>query len=306
MYASRELSLSVFCAHSKDSSAHARYSAAVIIFISRLPRRISPNRYAWTVCHSALILRGPECDPLQVVPNFALSTSPLCRKRPSQTQRLNKEYWNRLVRWNSSASLRQSRAAGGGGRAYYPNSLIVAKRNAVGVLRPRFANSMIFSATSWVMASSRSLNPSASHVATKAFVIAWTVSGSNAWPCKNGVIGALALRLASLVKSFSRSPNWKPNWESLASIESRLVVRRLYERNPPRAVGTHGFAHSGCSAWHAPSLYRRERDYLSVTDARIFIGCVLCRWWWILRSCWGAREQFRRDIRHCNQGDRVG
>jgi hypothetical protein len=42
------------------------------------------------------------------------------------------------------------------------NSFIAAKRNAVGVFKPRFANSMIFSATNWVVASSRLLNPSAS------------------------------------------------------------------------------------------------------------------------------------------------
>ena len=57
-------------------------------------------------------------------------------------------------------------------RAYYPNSFIAARCNAVAFFKPRFANSMIFSATNWVMASSRSLNPSASHVVTKAFAIA--------------------------------------------------------------------------------------------------------------------------------------
>jgi len=55
---------------------------------------------------------------------------------------------------------------------YYPNSLIAAKCNAVGFFKPLFANSMIFSATNWVMASSRLLKPSASHVITKAFVTA--------------------------------------------------------------------------------------------------------------------------------------
>jgi hypothetical protein len=34
MYAERELSFEAIRAHSRDSSAHARYSAAVIIFIS--------------------------------------------------------------------------------------------------------------------------------------------------------------------------------------------------------------------------------------------------------------------------------
>ena len=63
---------------------------------------------------------------------------------------------------------------GGGKRraGYYPNSLIAAKCNAVGFFKPLFANSMIFSATSWVMASSRLLNPSASHVITNAFATA--------------------------------------------------------------------------------------------------------------------------------------
>src|SRR5262249_18043398 len=52
------------------------------------------------------------------------------------------------------------------------NSLIAARCNAVEFLSPRCANSMIFSATNLVMASSRLLNPSASHVITNAFATA--------------------------------------------------------------------------------------------------------------------------------------
>src|SRR5262249_12785646 len=62
MYASRELSFAALYAHSKDSSAHARYSAAVIIFISRSPRlprltlSIAADHRAWKL-HQARIGR---------------------------------------------------------------------------------------------------------------------------------------------------------------------------------------------------------------------------------------------------------
>src|SRR5215472_14385968 len=71
-----------------------------------------------------------------------------------------------------SREVTHNRGAGKRRAGYYPNSLIAAKCNAVGFFKPRFANSIIFSATNWVMAWSRSLNPSASHVITKAFAIA--------------------------------------------------------------------------------------------------------------------------------------
>jgi hypothetical protein len=47
MYAERELSFEAIRAHSRDSSAHARHSAAVIIFIST--SELNPTKAAETV-----------------------------------------------------------------------------------------------------------------------------------------------------------------------------------------------------------------------------------------------------------------
>jgi hypothetical protein len=82
MYASRELSFAAVRANSKDSSAQARYSAAVIIFISRSPccKQLLKRK---RVCHSALSSSVCEAQSVthpSVVPILHFSTRPLCRK----------------------------------------------------------------------------------------------------------------------------------------------------------------------------------------------------------------------------------
>src|SRR4029077_5230786 len=63
------LSFAVLRAHSRDSSAHARYSSAVIIFISISPHRKQSRSEAQSVTNS------------NVVPVLHFSTWPPCRKR---------------------------------------------------------------------------------------------------------------------------------------------------------------------------------------------------------------------------------